>query len=84
MAISKSINPVLVGITDYLIDEIDGEEDALLGNEGSPVEAGKQALEVDEQMQNALDKIILYLRIVHSFDFYAHTTYPNEDSLPNR
>jgi len=84
VAISKSINPVLVGITDYLIDEIDGEEDALLGNEGSPVEAGRQSLEVDEQMQNALDKIILYLRIVHSFDFYAHTAYPNEDSLPNR
>lgn len=31
-----------------------------------------------------LDKIILYLRIVHSVDYYNHCEYPNEDEMPNR
>ena len=31
-----------------------------------------------------LDKMILYLRIVHSVDFYNHSEYPNEDEMPNR
>lgn len=31
-----------------------------------------------------LDRLILYLRIVHSVDFYNHCEYPNEDEMPNR
>ena len=31
-----------------------------------------------------LDRLILYLRLVHSFDFYNGTEYPNEDEMPNR
>ena len=31
-----------------------------------------------------LDRLILYLRVVHSFDFYNGTEYPNEDEMPNR
>ena len=31
-----------------------------------------------------LDKMVLYLRIVHSVDFYNHSEYPNEDEMPNR
>ncbi|VDO58581.1 unnamed protein product [Onchocerca flexuosa] len=31
-----------------------------------------------------LDRIIIYLRIVHSIDFYNHGEYPNEDVMPNR
>jgi hypothetical protein len=31
-----------------------------------------------------LDRMILYLRIVHSVDFYNHSEYPNEDEMPNR
>jgi len=27
---------------------------------------------------------VLYLRIVHSVDFYNHSEYPNEDEMPNR
>lgn len=83
-AISKSNNPVLKDISDYLIDEVDGEEDVLLGADGSTEEQVKQLFEVDEKLLHALDKIILYLRIVHSFDFYGHIAYPNEDTLPNR
>jgi len=32
----------------------------------------------------ALDKMLLYLRIVHSVDFYNHSEYVNEDEMPNR
>ena len=28
--------------------------------------------------------MILYLRIVHSFDFYSAVEYPNEDEMPHR
>jgi len=31
-----------------------------------------------------LDRLILYLRLVYSFDFYNGTEYPNEDEMPNR
>ena len=31
-----------------------------------------------------LDRMILYLRIVHSFDFYSAVEYPNEDEMPHR
>lgn len=31
-----------------------------------------------------LDKLVLYLRIVHSVDYYNHCEYPNEDEMPNR
>ena len=38
----------------------------------------------DEELISVLDKMILYLRIVHSVDFYNHSEYPNEDEMPNR
>ena len=28
--------------------------------------------------------MILYLRIVHSFDYYTAVEYPNEDEMPHR
>ncbi len=31
-----------------------------------------------------LDRLILYLRLVHSVDFYNNGEYPHEDDLPNR
>lgn len=31
-----------------------------------------------------LDRLLLYLRIVHSVDYYNHSEYPNEDEMPNR
>ena len=42
------------------------------------------ALERDEQLLSVLDRMILYLRIVHSFDYYSCSEYPNEDVMPNR
>ncbi len=31
-----------------------------------------------------LDRMLFYLRTVHSVDFYNHSEYPNEDEMPNR
>lgn len=31
-----------------------------------------------------LDRLVLYLRIVHAVDFYACRHYPNEDDEPRR
>lgn len=31
-----------------------------------------------------LDRLLLYLRVVHSVDYYNHSEYPNEDEMPNR
>lgn len=31
-----------------------------------------------------LDRMILYLRIVHSVDYYSANEYPNEDEMPHR
>ena len=51
----------------------DGEE----GEDGNKVVR-------DEELCKVLDKLLLYLRIVHSVDFYNHSEYPNEDEMPNR
>ncbi|VDP03730.1 unnamed protein product [Soboliphyme baturini] len=81
-----SKNPLLSNITDYLIEEASAEEEELLGtslseNDG---ESQKVVFEKDENLRKVLDMIILYLRIVHSVDYYNHGEYPNEDEMPNR
>ena len=38
----------------------------------------------DENLIAVLDKLILYLRLVHSFDYYNTIEYPSEDEMPNR
>lgn len=43
-----------------------------------------ETIERDPQLLTVLDKLILYLRIVHSVDFYNHCEYPYEDEMPNR
>lgn len=80
-----SNNPVLHNITDYLIEEASAEEEELLGLEPSsdPQDAAT-TVERDENLISVLDRIILYLRIVHSLDYYNHCEYPNEDEMPNR
>jgi hypothetical protein len=68
----QSKNPVLKNITDYLIEEADAEEEELLGlSSESKDEGDGEMLERDPELITVLDKIILYLRIVHSFDFYS-------------
>uniref|UniRef100_A0A7N6BE41 Arsenite-resistance protein 2 n=1 Tax=Anabas testudineus TaxID=64144 RepID=A0A7N6BE41_ANATE len=85
-------NPVLKNITDYLIEEVSAEEEELLGSgsgidpeestkEGNPVE---MTVERDDKLAKVLDRLLLYLRIVHSIDYYNACEYPSEDDMPNR
>lgn len=68
----QSKNPVLKNITDYLIEEADAEEEELLGLSGENKDDPEgEFLDRDPELITVLDKIILYLRIVHSVDFYS-------------
>lgn len=80
-----SNNPVLHNITDYLIEEASAEEEELLGLEPSgETQDAVSTVDRDENLIAVLDRIILYLRVVHSVDYYNHCEYPNEDEMPNR
>ncbi|KAI5945365.1 Serrate RNA effector molecule [Manis javanica] len=87
-----SQNPILKNITDYLIEEVSAEEEELLGSSGGvppeePPKEGNPAeinVERDDKLIKVLDKLLLYLRIVHSLDYYNTCEYPNEDEMPNR
>ncbi|XP_060912471.1 serrate RNA effector molecule homolog isoform X3 [Labrus mixtus] len=85
-------NPILKNITDYLIEEVSAEEEELLGSgsgmeseesvkEGNPAET---TVERDDKLAKVLDRLLLYLRIVHSIDYYNTCEYPSEDEMPNR
>ncbi|KAK3926902.1 Serrate RNA effector molecule-like protein [Frankliniella fusca] len=82
-----SKNPVLKNITDYLIEEASAEEEELLGQSTDQEEGQVEevaTVDRDDQLIKVLDKLLLYLRIVHSVDYYNHCEYPNEDEMPNR
>uniref|UniRef100_A0A6P4FLN6 Serrate RNA effector molecule homolog n=1 Tax=Drosophila rhopaloa TaxID=1041015 RepID=A0A6P4FLN6_DRORH len=80
----NSKNPVLQNITDYLIEEASAEEEELLGLTGENKDSEGEPIERDEQLIAVLDRLVLYLRIVHSVDYYNHCEYPYEDEMPNR
>ncbi|KRT84371.1 hypothetical protein AMK59_1742, partial [Oryctes borbonicus] len=80
-----SNNPVLHNITDYLIEEASAEEEELLGLEPTTdAQDATTTVDRDDNLISVLDRIILYLRVVHSVDYYNHCEYPNEDEMPNR
>jgi len=83
----ESKNPLLQNIKEYLIEEANAEEEELLGVEAGELEEGEeggQSLERDDQLIKILDRMLYYLRIVHSIDYYQATDYPQEDFMPNR
>merc|ERR1719508_114680 len=78
---------LMENIADYLIEEASAEEDELLGvsrEEGEAEEGGMVMVQREEELMGVLDKLIMYLRVVHSVDFYNHSEYPYEDQMPNR
>ncbi|XP_068611952.1 serrate RNA effector molecule homolog [Brachionichthys hirsutus] len=83
-------NPVLKNITDYLIEEVSAEEEELTGAAGSNGDDGKDpacsdvAVETDDKLLKVLDRLLLYLRLVHSVDYYNFCEYPAEDEMPHR
>ncbi|XP_062341991.1 serrate RNA effector molecule homolog isoform X2 [Osmerus eperlanus] len=85
-------NPIMKNITDYLIEEVSAEEEELLGSvggadpeegtrEGNPAEI---TVERDDNLVTVLDRLLFYLRVVHSIDYYNSCEYPSEDEMPNR
>uniref|UniRef100_F1KUY4 Serrate RNA effector molecule homolog n=1 Tax=Ascaris suum TaxID=6253 RepID=F1KUY4_ASCSU len=84
--VGRSHNPLLKNLTDFLIEEANAEEEELLGisNGGTVEEDQKVPFQRDDALIAKLDRIVIYLRIVHSIDFYNHGEYPNEDIMPNR
>ncbi|CAF0989122.1 unnamed protein product [Adineta ricciae] len=80
-----SYNPLLKNITEYLVEEGDAEEEELLGGDSSTNDENtSSSFEVDKELTKVLDRLILYLRVVHSIDYYNGSEYAQEDSMPNR
>ncbi|CAI5438810.1 unnamed protein product [Caenorhabditis angaria] len=89
--ISASTNPIIKDIKNIvpksILEEISEEEAELLGNSNGDSSAksdDKIVFERDPTIIKALDLLIIYLRIVHSVDFYNHGVYALEDQMPNR
>jgi len=81
-------NPVLSSLSEDVAEEEEGEEMELLGS-ASPdrKEENNQSninIKRDENLIKVLDRLLLYLRIVHSMDYYNGSEYPYEDEMPNR
>uniref|UniRef100_A0A3Q2Q8K6 Serrate, RNA effector molecule n=1 Tax=Fundulus heteroclitus TaxID=8078 RepID=A0A3Q2Q8K6_FUNHE len=85
-------NPVLKNITDYLIEEVSAEEEELIGASGggaeedprNPASSSDVPVETDGKLLQVLDRLLLYLRLVHSVDYYNFCEYPAEDEMPHR
>uniref|UniRef100_UPI0009B45916 serrate RNA effector molecule homolog n=1 Tax=Monopterus albus TaxID=43700 RepID=UPI0009B45916 len=86
-------NPVLRNITDYLIEEVSAEEEELMGASGGNIEdagardhasSSEVTVETDDKLLKVLDRLLLYLRLVHSVDYYNFCEYPAEDEMPHR
>ncbi|KAJ4945236.1 hypothetical protein JOQ06_013771 [Pogonophryne albipinna] len=72
-------NPFLKNITDFLIEEVSAEEEELIGASGGNEEDKDPA-----SSSEVLDRLLLYLRLVHSVDYYNFCEYPAEDEMPHR
>ncbi|CAI4228643.1 unnamed protein product [Auanema sp. JU1783] len=88
--IGNSKNPLVKQAKMVLMDteaeEISPEEEELLRRSGdsSGGSEEKGVFTREETVLKALDKLVFYLRVVHSVDFYGHLDYPNEDNMPSR
>ena len=87
--VAASTNPVIKEVKSLVpkdtLNDISEEEAELLGaSNGGDAQPEKVRYERDDAILKALDLLIVYLRIVHSIDFYNHGHYAQEDSMPNR
>ncbi|XP_076802138.1 serrate RNA effector molecule homolog [Clavelina lepadiformis] len=87
---TKSENPWLKNISEFLVDETSAEEEELLGEkvqeEGEDLGETTPVVKItrDVKLVKVLDKLLYYLRVVHSVDYYNASEYPCEDEMPNR
>lgn len=81
-------NPLLKNMADYLIEEVSAEEEELCGvatdEHDQDAISSQVTMETDDKMVQALDRLLLYLRVVHSVDYYNFCEYPSEDEMPHR
>ncbi|VDO03913.1 unnamed protein product [Rodentolepis nana] len=79
-----SANPLMRNLSEFLEEE----KPASMDNMNNDVEGEKAKshvpLETDYCLLRALDRLIIYLRIVYSIDFYAATLYSLEDMMPHQ
>lgn len=73
--------PLLEEIKNHLIEETNEEETVWGLNEQDDKEF---EFTQDPELMKALDKVILYLRVVHSYDYYSSTEHLREDDLPQK
>lgn len=78
----ESGNPLLENIAEYLVEEMSAEEEEFLGSSANS--KGGQSIEYDTELCTVLDKLVLYLRLVHSIDMYNTCHYATEHEMPNR
>lgn len=74
-------SPLLEKIKDHLIEETNEEQQLLGVNEQNMSDF---EFTQDQELLKALDQVIIYLRLVHSYDYYASTEYAGEDDMPQR
>nr|XP_058954970.1 serrate RNA effector molecule homolog B-like isoform X2 [Pocillopora verrucosa] len=81
-------NPILSSLSQDAAEEEEGEEMELMRtastSQGDTEEKPEVDLSCDSSLMRVLDRLILYLRVVHSVDYYNGTDYPYEDEMPNR
>ncbi|XP_071855335.1 serrate RNA effector molecule homolog isoform X2 [Apostichopus japonicus] len=82
-------NPVLENITEFLVDETSAEEQLLLGSDLEEREEGQEdsneiQFERDPAGSKVLDRLLCYLRFVHSVDYYSCSKFHIEDDMPSR
>jgi len=73
---------LLVNIAEYLVEETSAEEEELLGCADN--NSGDRNPDFDSELALVLDRLVLYLRLVHSLDLYNYAHYITEDEMPNR
>ena len=79
-------NPIIASLSQDATEEEEGEEMELMGtaSQGENEEKSEVDLSRDNGLLRVLDRMILYLRVVHSLDYYNGSDYPYEDEMPNR
>ena len=82
-------NPVLRDAGEMLleigdVEDQDEEDDLAMNGAANSDPSQELSMQRDEQLLHKLDAILLYLRIVHSLDYYSGTEYPQEDEMPQR
>ncbi|XP_062384612.1 serrate RNA effector molecule homolog [Sardina pilchardus] len=76
-------NPVLKNVSYHLMEEVSAEEEELMGRVAVGNPQSEVTVERDDDLVKVLDRLLLYLRIVHSVDFYNACQHATEHQMPS-